>query len=534
MSRTNWRLSVLALLIVALCLQSACILRMPTGEEHPSVPEENTLILFDTGPMTLDPAISQEASSHVYVVQIFSGLVALDENMEPAGDIAERWEVSQNGQVYTFYLRPDARFHDGSSITASDFKYSWERACRPETGSPTAPTYLSDIVGVTEALAGEAQGIDGVKVIDDHTLEVTIDAPKAYFLARLTYPIAFVVDRVNVESGEEWWRQPNGSGPFTLKEWQEDELVLLQRNDLYYREKARLDYVAFFLRGGAGMQMYEKDEIDVTYVSVSNLERVMDEANPLHQELHVYPELSLTYVGFDITSAPFDNAKVRQAFCRAVDKERIVSQLLKDSVVAADRILPPEMPGCSREIQGLDYDLEQATALLDEAGYGDGVTLPTLVFSVPGEGGSVPDWLTSILWQWEQNLGAEIEIEQLESEAYSYRLDEEMEDMFFFGWVADYPDPQDFADVLFRSGILNNYGGYSNHEVDTLLDQAAAEQDSEARFELYRQAEQLIVSDAACVPLWFGKNYVLVKPYVTGYSLNALGIPQLADVSVQR
>ena len=129
-----------------------------------------------------------------------------------------------------------------------------------------------------------------------------------------------------------------------------------------------------------------------------------------------------------------------------------------------------------------------------------------------------------------QNLGVEIEVRQLESEAYFSRLDEEKDDMFFYGWVADYPDPQNFLEVLFGSGSENNKGEYKNTEVDDLLAQAAIEQDSETRLELYQQAEQMIIDDAACLPLWFGQNYVLIKPYVKGYVVSPLGIPLLSNV----
>ena len=281
------------------------------------------------------------------------------------------------------------------------------------------------------------------------------------------------------------------------------------------------------------MQMYERGEIDITYVSLTNLERVMDETNPLHPELQLSSELSLTYIGFDCTKAPFDDPRVRQAFAHAVDKHRITSQLLKDAVTPADSIVPPGMPAYSNQIVGPDYDLEQAKALLADAGHANGIGLSPLCFAIPGEGGQVPTWTTWILWQWQQSLHVEIEIKQINSEAYFNHLGDEKGDMFFYGWVADYPDPQDFLEILFHSQSTNNDGGYSNPEVDYFLEQAEIEQDTGTRFELYREAEQLIVSDAACIPLWFGKNYVLVKPYVKGYSLNLLGIPLLADVSIE-
>ena len=137
------------------------------------------------------------------------------------------------------------------------------------------------------------------------------------------------------------------------------------------------------------------------------------------------------------------------------------------------------------------------------------------------------------LYQWEQNLGVEVEVRELESEVYYYQLDEEKDEAFFFGWIADYPDPQNFLEILFHSQTVNNKGEYGNAEVDNLLEQAAVEPDSITRFRLYQQAEQIIVSDAACLPLWFGRNYVLVKPYVGGYTLSPLGIPWLTNVSLE-
>lgn len=529
MNQKRLQIPLLILLIAVLCFTSVCSL----WKAQPlSIPEEDTLILFDTGPLTLDPAISQELSSHTYIMHIFSGLVAFDQELNVIPDITESYDISEDGKTYTFHLRREVKFHNGKEVTASDFKYSWERACRPETKSPTAATYLDDVVGVEAMLAGEAEGIDGVKVDGDYTLQVTIDAPKAYFLAKLTYPVAFVVDKANVESGKEWWRKPNGTGPFKLKGWQEDELILLERNDLYYGVPAKVKHIAFRLRGSP-MQMYEKGEIDVTYVSLANLERVMDPNNPLNQELWEFPELSVFYIGFNTTESPFDDVRVRQAFCYAVDKDRIISQVLKGSVTRAEGILPLGLPGYNEEIRGLNYDLEQARTLIAESGYGDSANLPPLTFTVPGEGGYVSTSLTAILYQWEQNLGVEIEVRQLESEVYYYRLDEEKDEMFEFGWVADYPDPQNFLEVLFYSQSKYNIGEYSNSVVDELLDRAAVKQDSEDRLLLYQEAEPLIINDAACLPLWFGRNYLLVKPYVKGYTLSPLGIPLLNNVSIE-
>ena len=149
-------------------------------------------------PPTLDPHLSSDTTSAGIVVEIYSGLVALNTDLQLVPDIAESWEIDGSGTVYTFHIRDNAKFHDGTPVTAGDFKWSMERAVHPDTASPVADTYLNDIVGVEDALEGKTTDISGVKVIDDSTLQITIDAPKAYFLAKLTYPTAYVLDRENV------------------------------------------------------------------------------------------------------------------------------------------------------------------------------------------------------------------------------------------------------------------------------------------------------------------------------------------------
>ncbi|MDM8000406.1 MAG: peptide ABC transporter substrate-binding protein [Dehalococcoidia bacterium] len=468
-----------------------------------------------------------------YIVQIFSGLVSFDADMNLVPDIAESWETDNTNTVYTFHLRQGVSFHDGTPVTAGDFKYSWERACDPGTGSLTAGTYLNDIVGAMDMLAGSAQEMAGVRVVDDRTLQVAIDQPRAYFLSKLAQPVAFVVDRGNVESDKNWWRKPNGTGPFKLNGWEAGKLLLLERNTRYYREQARVRYVAFLLSGGYSTQMYERNQIHVTGISIYDLERVRDPSNRLHSQLAIFTQYNITYLGFNTTKAPFSDARVRRAFCLAVDRERVVRQVLLDSVAAARGIVPPGMLAYDPAFTGLPYDVEAARVLLAEAGYGPGGSPLKVVVTLPGSSGEVATYLTAILYQWRENLGAEVEIRQLDGDAYFDRLDDEKDDVFYYGWSADYPDPQDFLDVLFRSGSVNNVGGYSSAAYDALLDQAAITGDETVRENLYRQAEvRLITEDAACLPLWFGKSYLLIKPTVEGYVMSPLGYPLLASVSV--
>jgi len=494
---------------------------------------EATLNLYGIDPYTLDPAVSSEMTSHEYIMQIFSGLVRLGDKLETAPDIARSWQTSQDGKTYTFALRQDIKFQDGRQVKAEDFKYSWERACAPETGSQTAATYLGDIVGVKEVLAGKIKEISGVKVTGDYTLEVTIDAPKAYFLSKLTYPTAFVVDRANVGRGGEWWRHPNGTGPFRLKQWEQGNLFVLERNELYYGELAKVSQVVFHLWGGVPMNMYETGEIDVTSVYLDYIEKATDENGPFYRDLGVTPELSFFYIGFNTTKPPFDDANIRRAFSQAIDKDKLVSLVFKDMVQRADGILPPGMPGYNEGLSGLSFDISKAKELIASSRYGDVSQLPPITITTMGWGGLISQELEAIVYQWQENLGVEVKVRQLEPERFFYYLREEKDEMFSTGWMADYPHPQDFLDILFHTGADNNYGEYSNPEVDTILDRAGVEQNSELSLALYQQAEQKLVDDAACLPLWFGQDYILVKPYIEGYKLNPLGFAMLNEVSVK-
>ena len=489
------------------------------------------LTLYGSEPATLDPALCSDATSASYIVEIFSGLVTLNGDLEVVPDIAQSWEVSPDGTTYTFHLRPGVRFHDGKEVVASDFKYSLERAASPETSSPVAEAYLGDILGVKERLRGEAEEISGVRVIDDETLQITIDAPKAYFLSKLTHPVAFVVDGENVASGQDWTKNPNGTGPFKLREWRQAQRIVLERNEHFHNGVARVGRVTFLLVGNP-MMMYEEGEIDITPVWAANIDRVLDPTNPLSQELVIVPQLSTFYVGFNTTMPPFDDVKVRQAFCRAVDKDKIIEILEKNAVSPAAGILPPGMPGYDEGLEGLSYDVEEAQRLIAASSYREG--LPPIVFSVVGEGGMVSPVDVAIAWMWQQNLGVEAEIEGVEWETYLDELRGQGFQVFETGWLADYPDPENFLDILFHSQSVENSTSYSNHEVDGLLEAARVESDFDARMEIYRQVEQTIVDDAPCLPLWFERDYLLVKPYVKGYSPAPMIIPHLKDIWVEK
>ncbi len=524
---------LLALLALVLCIAvSGCDI-FSTSSTISDAGGKGTLNLYNTAPLTLDPAIVGDSTSYGYVLQIFSGLVKLDDSLEPVPDIASGWQISSDGLTYTFELRHDVAFQDGRKVTADDFKYSWERACDPDTGSQTASIYLGDIQGVAEMLNGSAQSLSGVQVTGDYTLAVTLTSASSSFLAKMSYPTSFVVDKYQVEENYYWWDSPNGTGPFSLDVWIEGSYLVLERNPLYYGDKAKLNSVIYNMLAGIPMDLYEAGEIDVADVSLTYYDRVTDPSGSFYSQLVITPELSLTYLGFDVTKAPFDDPAIRLAFAMAVNKEKLATLMFRDVVAPAGGILPPGMPGYNEALESVSYDVEGALALIAASKYGSADALPKIVVTDSGYGGAVSSDLAAIVYDWEQAFGIEIEIRQLDPYLFTYSLKEEKDNIYYWGWSADYAHPQNFLEILFATGTTYNTGEYSNAQFDALLAQAAAETDEAASLALYRQAEQILINDAACIPLWTGQNMLLVQSYVKGYSMNALGQVALNKVYIE-
>ncbi len=512
-----------------------------TGEPTPNLPErvEGELRLVGTDPITLDPACASDVGSAEYIVEIFSGLVSFDKDLNIVPDVAESFQVSPDGTVYTFTLRSNVLFHDGSRrVVADDFKFSMERALNPDTLSTVGEAYLDDIVGAKEFARGQADEVTGIKALNDNTLEITIDSPKEYFISKLTYPTAFVVDRREVGDstcfeGEDWTLNPNGTGPFKLSEFVLGQRIVLQSNPDYYLDpKPSLKQVTYVLSGGSSLVMYENDEIDLTGVGINDIERVRDPNEPLNAELHESEQLDTFYIGFNLEEPPFDDVRVRQALAMSIDKQAIASSILIDLVTPAKGILPPGMPGYNEGLDGLPYDPDEARRLLDEAGGPDILDGATILAS--GVGASPGPVLDAIVALWEQELGATIEIEQEETGIFFRDIKEGNFKISSQGWVADYQDPQNFLDLQFHSESPLNDTKYSNADVDQLLEQARSEKDSGVRLGLYQQAEEIIVQDAPWIPLSHSKASVLIKPYVQGYVIPPFVIPNLRYVSISR
>ena len=515
----------------------------PDGEQHGgNVPPAETVLsgnpieggvlkLLGRDPPTLDPHLTGDVTSSRYILEVFGGLLTIDPSLAIVPDLAQDWTIDSDGTGYTFRLNPDATFHDGRKVTAADVRWSMERAADPATEATAVDTFLGDIVGVAEKLNGEADAVSGISVIDEETLRVEIDAPKAYFLSKLTYPSAFVVDQANVETGRDWIRAPNGTGPFILAEYEPGVLMRLERFDGYHLGPAKIDAVEFNLAGGNGMLMYENDELDAGEVGLAGLEALHDPTNPLHDQFHRGPpKFDVYYIGMNVNEPPFDDVKVRSALNYAIDRETLTDVLLEDAFVPAKGILPPGFPGYNPNLTGYEYNPEKARQLLAESKYGsDTANYPPITITLPGSfGSSVTPATEAILNTWEEELGITIDLLQTEWATYLQDLRDRRFQIFGgLGWTADYPDPENFLDVLFHSDSSNNHMSYSNPELDALLERARVEPDQEARFAFYHDAEQMILDGAPWAPLWHsnGEHY-LIKPNVKGLPLSPLVIPQ--------
>ena len=486
-------------------------------------------------PPTLDPHLTTDATSAQVIVEVFGGLVTIDRNLDVVPDLAESWDISADGRVYTFRIRPDAVFHDGKPVTAEDVRWSLERVTDPLTEAPNVDQYLGDIVGVDAKLAGDVLEISGVQVINGRTIEITIDASKSFFLAKMTYPTAFVLDRENIEANpKNWFRKPNGTGPFKMTEYKVGETLILSRHDAYHLGSAKVAEVEMILSGGTSMLMYENDEIDIAGVGLADLDRLLEPSHSLNAELtRAAPSFSVQYIGLNVNEPPLDDVKVRQALNLAIDKREIATIVLGDQVVPAKGILPPGFPGFSESVSGYKFDPIKAKQLLLESKYGNDLdNLPPITITTPGSfGANVSLDMEVVLAMWEKNLGITTEFQQTEFATFLKDLNKRRFQMFDIGWIADYPDPENFLDILFYSDSSNNHTNYNNPEVDALLEKARVETDETLRFSIYNEVEQTILDDAPWIPLWYsGERYLLVKPNVHDYLLTPLIIPKLRHV----
>ncbi|MCP4356777.1 MAG: hypothetical protein GY796_02010 [Chloroflexi bacterium] len=475
------------------------------------VSRDNALFLLVAEPDTLDPALTREGAAGI-VGHIFSGLARLNNDLQIEPDLAESWEISEDSAVYTFHLREEAMFHDGTAVTADDVKTAWERALDPALNSATAPLYLNDI--------------SAIAAVDDQTLQVTLTGPRPAFLAKLTQPVAFITQAANVGSGDEWWREPVGTGPFTLNRWQPGQVIVLAANEDTHLTPPNID-TAVFINGRSSFPAYESGLVDFAQVSPHNLSRAQDPGEPLSADLVSGNLLCTQRIIFDTTRPPFDNAAVRHAFSLAVDRQQLAQLVLNDAALPAASILPPGMPGYVERPSAAAFNIEESQSLLADT------TLPPITLAAPGAGS--PDAVTTALADmWTTHLGADIETRLISRDDYQDDLANQPGHLFLVEWCAGYPDPENMLDLLYHSGSPANFGRYQNEEVDALLEAARSEQVPETRLSLYQQAEELILADAATIQTVHPLDHLLVRPSIQDYQQTLIPLPWAGHITIER
>ncbi|MEM9775939.1 MAG: ABC transporter substrate-binding protein [Chloroflexota bacterium] len=509
------------------------ILEMMAGAELGEIrmfgfDRENTLVILGGDPFerSLDPARTG-GSAAGNVGMLYSGLVRMSPELRVEPDLAETWSINEDGTVYTFTLKDGLTFASGQPLTAADIKASWDRAANPETGSTTFSTYLGDIDGAKAVIDGEADEISGVVVIDDRTLEVTLDGPKPYFLAKLTYPVSFVVNLDTVDpDDDEWVYAPDPSGPFLLNEYREGEALVFARNDAYHTPPALDGVVELIGRVGSGLSLFEAGEIDVVGLGVTEAQEVSQSSHELHDQWLSTTSMCTSLMQINNSTPPFDDPNVRRAFALAVDKDGLNEILSEGTSLIAGTVFPPAMPGFSAELASQyasTFDPDAARQALSESTYGS--NLPPIVITTAGFGDSERSDLNAMIEKWREVLGVDVTISFLDPVNYTDLIKEEPVQMVSYGWCADYPDPQNFLDVLYHTDSEFNIARYSNAEVDAMLEEARTELDVAQRISLYQEVEAILLEDAATITLFHGISDVVVNPRLQGYVLSPMGAP---------
>lgn len=524
-------------------LAAVLLVAMPLAgcaQSFPSAGNAQEGVLRLAGPtdlQTLDPAMAKDLGTLFLVRQIFSGLTRLDENMQPVPALADTIDISEDGLTYTFTLRRDARFQDGRDMTAEDVAFSLTRALDPATTGGdasllAAPSFLSDIAGAKELLSGQAADLSGVEVLDDLTLTIQLTEPRSTFLMRLATGPASIVDPNDMDQGDDWWANPNGSGPFEIDQFDITSGMTLKPNSNYYAGKPDLDQVQILLGASAfqPLNLYQTGSIDAAGVPVSSLDRALDPASDLYPDLRQSDLLAIQYIAFRTNVEPLDDPNIRKALILGFPREKVASISFDGHVAPALGFIPNGMLGQDIwPVSGWDYDLDAARQAILGSTYGSAEAVPPITIYANGP----PNSLISFKDVIERDLGLTIDLVNVEWSEYIADLPKQSYPAYGIYWGADFPDPESLLLTLFGTDQPDNYVGYSNPAFDALLRQAAAEQDSSQRTELYTSANQMLMDDAVVLPFFYDRSYMLVRPWVHGLQITPLGILYLDQVTVE-
>jgi len=483
-------------------------------------------------PQALDPHIVQGVPEHRILSTLLEGLVDADRStLEPVPAVASSWEISDGGTVYTFHLRPEARWSNGDPVTAHDFVYSWRRILTPTLAADYAYMLhcLKNGKAFNEGKLDDFSQV-GAKALDDRTLEVTLEAPNPSFLSMQTHTAWYPVHRPTVEAfgrldqrDNRWTRPGNfvGNGAFVLERWVPNNVIEVVKNDLYWNAgSVRLPRIQFYPidnllteeRSFRTGQLHLTETIPLTKVPVYVRERP--------DLIRIDPYLGTYFYRINVTRAPFTDVRVRRAFALALDREAIAGRVMTGGQKPARTFCVPETVGYTCPV-GIDYDVAEARRLLVEAGYPDGKGLPPIeiLFNTNEAHKTIAE---AVQRMWKENLDADVTLANQDWKVYLASQNTLNYQVSRASWIGDYNDPINFLDCFITDGG-NNRTGWSSAEYDDLIRRASREPDPQARLELFAKAEAILLEEAPIIPIYHYTRTFLISPDVIGWQSNILG-----------
>ena len=510
------------------------------GKRGTRVSQGNRDQIFHMGnyaePADLDPQVAiGDPESHIFKA-LFEGLVAADgKDLHPIPGVAERWEISPDGKIYTFLLRAGAVWSDGEPLTAEDFVKSYERILNPKLAGQYADM-LFVIDGAEDYYAGKLSDFSkvGVKAPDLRTLQISLRTPVPYFLALLNHhawsPVPVrVVDRHGgrYDKANRWTRPGNlvSNGPFRLKDWKTQQVVVVEKNEKYWDAKqVRLKEVHFYPieSRDAEDRAFRAGQLHVTYeISAAKVDAYKTSAGA---SLRIDPYYGIYYLRVNVdpekqTNPALKDPRVRRALSMAIDRESLVRNVTRAGESPACTFVPPGPAGYAAK-SSLTFDPEGARRLLTEAGFPGGKGMPkvTLLLNTDELNKSIAEALQQM---WKRELGFEVEIVNQEWKVYLSTQNNLDYQISRSGFVADYADPNSFFNIM-RTSSGNNNTGFSNPEYERLLTASLSAPTPAARVELLQQAEELLLRELPVIPLYFYSRTYLLQPSVKGWDPNLL------------
>ncbi|EAW6535246.1 oligopeptide ABC transporter substrate-binding protein OppA [Salmonella enterica] len=457
---------------------------------------------------------------------LFEGLLISDVEGHPSPGVAEKWE-NKDFKVWTFHLRKNAKWSDGTPVTASDFVYSWQRLADPNTASPYA-SYLQygHIANIDDIIAGKKPATElGVKALDDHTFEVTLGEPVPYFYKLLVHPSLSPVPKSAVEKFGDKWTQPANivtNGAYKLKNWVVNERIVLERNSQYWdNDKTVINQVTYLPISSevTDVNRYRSGEIDMTYNNMP-IELFQKLKKEIPNEVRVDPYLCTYYYEINNQKAPFNDVRVRTALKLALDRDIIVNKVKNQGDLPGYSYTPPYTDGAKLvEPEWFKWSQkkrnEEAKKLLTEAGFtADKPLTLDLLYNTSDLHKKLAIAVASI---WKKNLGANVKLENQEWKTFLDTRHQGAFDVARAAWCADYNEPTSFLNTML-SDSSNNTAHYKSPAFDKLIADTLKVTDDAQRSELYAKAEQQLDQDSAIVPVYYYVNARLVKPWVGGYT----------------